>query len=158
MVGLVSNARLLVMIDEMLISNLPLRRLGAALAILSSISLTACSSSDDDEAPTRILSETGRLSAEFQMLTDPPQVGDNQARLTFYDAQTHEPYEGLIFSVEPWMPHHDHGSSATPTVKDEGKGQYLVEDIVFTMPGSWDLRVHITSPFTDTLTPKVVVH
>jgi hypothetical protein len=41
------------------------------------------------------------------------------------------------------MPSHGHGASVHPEVHPEGGGVYRVEQVVFFMPGRWELRTTI---------------
>lgn len=52
-----------------------------------------------------------------------------------------EPAPGLALHVTPWMPAMGHGASIEPTIVDRGNGDYLVDDLVLPMPGTWELRV-----------------
>lgn len=134
-------------------------------ALLFSFAL-GCSSEPGEPAPQNfpakafatVTSDSGKLQGELRSIPQPLEQGPNEILLTIHDAETHEPKDGLTLTVEPWMPHHEHGSSVVPKVKAEGNGNYLVEDVVFTMPGDWDLRIHITSPVHDAFTPTVVIH
>lgn len=126
-----------------------------------------CSSDPGEPASARdfpaqpfatVTSDSGELLGELRSIPQPLEQGPNEILLTIHDAETHEPRDGLSVTVEPWMPHHGHGSSAVPQVVPEGNGNYLVRDVVFTMAGDWELRIHITSPVTDAFKPTVVIH
>lgn len=39
-----------------------------------------------------------------------------------------------------------HGPSRAPVVRGLGEGRYRVEDVIFTMPGVWEVRYEVTSP------------
>src|SRR5581483_11590220 len=56
------------------------------------------------------------------------------------------PQPGLNFTVEPWMPDMNHGSPGMPSISDLGGGKYQVSNVVFTMPGVWQLRTTFSSP------------
>lgn len=137
----------------------------ALSALLFSFAL-GCSSEPGEPSPqsfpaqafATVTSDSGKLHGELRSIPQPMEQGSNEILLTVHDAETHEPKDGLTLTVEPWMPHHDHGSSAVPSVTAEGNGNYLVQNVVFTMPGDWELRIHITSPTTDAFTPTVVIH
>lgn len=53
--------------------------------------------------------------------------------------------EHTTVTVEPWMPAMGHGAPYEPTVAEVGPGKFTVEDVVFSMPGTWELRVKVTS-------------
>ena len=46
-------------------------------------------------------------------------------------------------TVVPFMPEHGHGSPMMPTVSELSAGQYEVNDIVFNMPGLWELEFQV---------------
>lgn len=152
---------------QLSIISLPSHRsLPSALLIsmLVGMSTIGCSSSNEG-APNEpaaqpfatMTSDSGRLHVEFRSAPQPLEQGENKLWLTIHDHETHAPSDGLAFTVEPWMPAHDHGSSTVPVVIAEGNGKYLVDNVVFTMPGEWELRIHITSPFDDALAPTVTI-
>ena len=62
-----------------------------------------------------------------------------QAKLTFSDLK-----------VFLWMPAHGHGSSPVEVFKKDGF--FSIEDILFTMPGAWEVHVQVL----DETTQKVV--
>ncbi len=47
--------------------------------------------------------------------------------------------------VDPQMPAMGHGSSVTPKVVAESGGRYRIEEVVFTMPGTWDVHVRVSA-------------
>lgn len=59
--------------------------------------------------------------------------------------------------IEPWMPMHGHGISDPVAVEELGDGLYEGR-FVFSMPGSWELRIQIEAePGTDGATAPVEV-
>jgi hypothetical protein len=50
-----------------------------------------------------------------------------------------------VVTVSPWMPAMGHGAPYDPTVTDKGSGTFSVDDAEFEMPGTWELRVKVTS-------------
>ncbi|MBI2394880.1 MAG: FixH family protein [Deltaproteobacteria bacterium] len=44
-----------------------------------------------------------------------------------------------------WMPSMGHGAPNDPTLVEKGDGNYRVEDVYFSMPGTWELTVNVTS-------------
>jgi hypothetical protein len=71
-----------------------------------------------------------------------PAMGSNSLRVHLMGAEGHA--MAMDLAVEPWMPEHGHGSSAVPTATDEGHGTWNLENILFTMPGAWELRITCT--------------
>jgi len=54
------------------------------------------------------------------------------------------PVPGATFAtIKPWMPDHGHGSTATPTVTDNGDGTYTVDDLYFFMAGLWQVPLTV---------------
>ena len=58
------------------------------------------------------------------------------------------PAEGLVLSAQPSMTM-GHGSSVVPTVAPRAGGIYELTNVVFTMPGNWQLRIDVSGPTTD---------
>lgn len=48
--------------------------------------------------------------------------------------------------IYPWMPSMGHGSPEDPTIVKEQDGSYRLENVVFSMPGAWELKVNVTCP------------
>ncbi len=69
-------------------------------------------------------------------------VGKNALELALSDHQG-EPLVGAKLGAEPWMPAHGHGSNTTPVVSELGGGNYRVDDLVFEMPGNWEVRLEV---------------
>lgn len=51
--------------------------------------------------------------------------------------------EGVTVSVDARMPAHNHGMNTTPQVTEQGGGTYLVDGMLFHMPGHWELYVEV---------------
>ncbi|MEP1206818.1 MAG: FixH family protein [Rhizobiaceae bacterium] len=45
--------------------------------------------------------------------------------------------------VDAWMPKHKHGMNYSPSVQQAAAGHYDVSNMVFHMPGLWQLRVSL---------------
>lgn len=43
--------------------------------------------------------------------------------------------------VDAWMPAHQHGMNYEPEIESLGEGQYAVSNMVYHMPGLWQLKV-----------------
>lgn len=65
--------------------------------------------------------------------------GENTFRLELRQADA--PLPGADVAVEVLMPAMGHGSSQTPVVHDVGGGRYRIDNVVFTMSGTWELRI-----------------
>ena len=108
------------------------------------------SSSNDEEA---LVSEDGHFAIDFTADPDPPTTGDNTLIIHLVDSEAGEAITGAELEVEPWMPGHGHGSPQVPSVTEEGDGEYLVENIYYSMPGYWELHIDVTdNGTTDTFT------
>ena len=53
------------------------------------------------------------------------------------------------------MPAHGHGSSTEAVVHEVGEGLYEVEDLSFSMPGIWEVRIDVA--FDDRDWERVIV-
>jgi hypothetical protein len=90
-----------------------------------------------------------RATIEVRTAPQPPVTGLNEAELSITDAETGEPLDDLDLAVVPWMPAMGHGTSVVPGVSAVGNGRYLVTNLSFFMPGTWELRTTITGKVSD---------
>ena len=72
-----------------------------------------------------------------------PVVGSNFLTLTIRDGSSGAAVEGATVKVVPWMTMHGHGSQKEAGVKEKGKGVYEVDNVYYSMEGSWDLLITI---------------
>jgi hypothetical protein len=72
----------------------------------------------------------------------PPSRGVASMQLRVSDRAA-APVDGLALDVVAWMPAHGHGSNVKPKITAEGEGTYRLDDVVFTMPGAWELIVDV---------------
>jgi hypothetical protein len=71
-------------------------------------------------------------------------VGNNSMKLFIGDRKSKEPLKNKPdIEIVPWMPAHEHGTSAQPVIKELGKGEYLVEQINLSMSGLWEIYIRI---------------
>lgn len=96
---------------------------------------------DNDSEDSEIYEGEHGLIVEPTFEPDPPQSGE--VELTLKLTVDGEALEGAEVDLEPWMTSHGHGSNTEPVVVEEGEGIYRVEDLVFSMPGLWDINVDI---------------
>lgn len=89
--------------------------------------------------------QTGYYTAELVFKSDPPVVGANQANLIIHNYKAHD-IPGLTITVTPVLPGSTVSSSSTPSVKDAGRGLYVIDDIRFPVPGDWKLALKIEGP------------
>jgi len=84
-----------------------------------------------------------------QLQIDAPlQVGLNSLKLSVQDGKG-AAIAGARLTITPWMPGMGHGVTVTPMVKEVGDGIYEVENIGFSMPGHWQLKIDISSAVQD---------
>jgi hypothetical protein len=50
---------------------------------------------------------------------------------------------GITLEVDGRMPHHRHGMNRQPTVTGKGNGEFHIENMLFHMPGRWELYFDI---------------
>jgi hypothetical protein len=76
-------------------------------------------------------------------------LGDNALDAYLTDGAD-QPVPGASLHVELWMPAHGHGSSSTPHATEaEEPGHYRISDVVFEMPGRWEVLIDVTAPEAD---------
>lgn len=92
--------------------------------------------------PCMLLFSEKNLCASWKWEEGPKQ-GENRLRLFFSNHENHQPADILRnVNIELWMPGMGHGSLPT-SVTAVSTGEFLVENIVFTMPGEWEIRIQI---------------
>jgi hypothetical protein len=89
------------------------------------------------------------VKVEMRTAPQPPVAGVNEALIALTDTQTGAPVDGADIAVVPWMPAMGHGTSIVPTVTPQGDGKYLVTNLSFFMPGTWELRTTFSGAVTD---------
>ncbi len=123
-------------------------RFFAALLLLLAAVGTACGDSADADSNNEhtndaLASETGVFEAHVTATPDPPATGENTLDVHLMDADGNA-LPGATLEVEPWMPGHGHGSPETPSVEEGSDGMYTVSNVVYSMPGHWEVRIDIT--------------
>jgi cytochrome c5 len=107
----------------------------AALGLMSALLAWALPASSAGSCA--LMSASGRLCFAIKPLA-PPRVGAYaswQVKVTEEGGQAAE----LSLGVRGGMPAHGHGLPSTPTVRRQGRGEFLVEGLLFNMPGDWVL-------------------
>jgi hypothetical protein len=92
------------------------------------------------------LAQSG-LCASITWDTAPSTQGDSQATLRFWDAASATaagPYRDVDgeVAVKLFMPSMGHGSQKV-NVAAQGGGVYALSNVIFSMPGDWEVRVQI---------------
>jgi hypothetical protein len=54
------------------------------------------------------------------------------------------PVDGAALTVDGRMPEHRHGMNVVPEVRAIGDGRFTVTDMLFHMPGRWELHFDVT--------------
>jgi hypothetical protein len=92
--------------------------------------------------------DTGYYTAELVMKPKQPTVGLNKAQLIIHDYEATD-IPGLKITVTPSLPGKGIQAKEEPAVKDAGRGLYLIENISFSEPGKWELKLMIKGPYKD---------
>jgi hypothetical protein len=137
-----------------------------ALTILSTAvifsSFVGCSSSGPPAtaagtfpaAPyTTLRTDQGKLAIEARTAPDQPPIrGLGSVELRIEDPTSGGRVDGLSIDATTWMPAMGHGASVNPTVTSKGTGVYVVDNVDFFMPGTWELRLALHGMYDDTAT------
>ncbi len=105
--------------------------------------------SDDETKTTQApsaMSESGTYEVAIDPNTWSDAVGETSFQMTFSDADGRVHVTAV--AVDPFMPMHGHGSTKTPTTMMEGHGIWFAKNVLYTMPGGWEL--HIKAQIHDT--------
>lgn len=107
-------------------------------------------------APLRTINtDAGKLRVDIRTgPQQPPSRGTQTIELAIVDAMTNAPATGLTIVVVPWMPAMGHGTSLTPSVNEVSPGTYVITNVGFFMPGTWELRTVISGPVADHAAPS----
>jgi hypothetical protein len=103
-----------------------------------------------------IMTDSGAMRVEVRTSPQPPTRGGIDAELTFTDAASGAPRDGLVLQVRPWMPAMNHGAIMA-TVTPEGGGKYLLTEVNLFMAGLWELRTTIAGTVSDHVAPQFQV-
>ncbi|MGD8351545.1 MAG: hypothetical protein PVG55_00975 [Nitrospirota bacterium] len=95
--------------------------------------------------------DKGYYTTELVIKPSPPVVGDNKAQLIIHDYKATD-IPGLDITIVPYLPEKDLESTGGIKVFDAGRGLYLIDNINFSEPGNWQLKLTISGPeMTDTV-------
>jgi hypothetical protein len=135
----------------------------ARLALIAAAAaLTACGGSTPEEtvncqADSRVMTYAPNLSVSapsgmkyilVQSSPAPPARGLDTWNLKVTDAAG-TPQPGISLQIRTLMPEHGHGSSTTPTITNQGGGNYQVSQLNLFMPGVWKITFSNSPGFTD---------
>ncbi len=119
-----------------------------AIPFLLALTVGACGVEDPADDSTGLKSQAGHFEATANFEPSPPAVGKNRLELELRN-EDGSFLEAAKLEAEPWMPAHGHGVPVRPSVKEMGAGVYSVEDLRFTMPGTWEVKVQIQAGQVD---------
>ena len=124
------------------------RRLGvrvpwAGLILSLMLSLAGCE--DDRATPTRY---TGSTASYFVTASaEPAPIPLNEffaLTVQIHDGSDHEVMlEDVNVRVDAEMPGHRHGMNVRPELSRNANGSFVVEGMLFHMPGRWDILVYV---------------
>ncbi|MEO6576497.1 MAG: FixH family protein, partial [Polyangiaceae bacterium] len=107
------------------------------------------------EALSSVSTDSGKLRIDIRTgPQQPPTRGNQSVELVVVNATTGAPEPGLMLSVVPWMPVMGHGTSLTPSVTETSPGTYVITNVGFFMPGTWELRTSIAGSTSDHTAPS----
>lgn len=113
------------------------------LCLLLLLGAACGDSADDPQDHGVVTSKAGHFQAHLTPAPNPPVSGENTLQIHLMDADG-APVSGATLQVTPFMPGHGHGTHATPKVDAGANSIYDVSNIVYTMPGRWELTIDIT--------------
>jgi hypothetical protein len=73
-----------------------------------------------------------------------PERGENTWVIAIEDMLTDESAVDCTLLVTPFMPEHNHGAPMAPIVTELSDGEYEINQIVFSMPGLWEMRFEVS--------------
>lgn len=110
--------------------------LSIALCVLSSLFLYGF-------ALQQNATEQGLYFVSLEFRGAQAKVGNNSVKVFITEKRSKTPREKLDLEIVPWMPAHEHGTTALPVVRELGKGQYSVEGLNLSMSGLWEIYVRV---------------
>ncbi len=128
-----------------------------ALYILFSLFVLGCGDEKTDSLPQDDLCSEPEIgcfdstwSAEsssyrLQLLSASPLLPERGSNewLVELTSKTNESLDSCEVNATPYMPEHGHGAPAQPQVMKTPQSDYLIQEILFTMPGLWELTFDI---------------
>src|SRR5687768_4659452 len=110
------------------------------------LALVGCGSSDDDGATAEVERPGAFGHISFRSEPEGELVeGVNAFRVELARLDTREPLPGCHLEAEAVMPSMGHASQEDAVIVEVGTGVYRVDGIVFTMPGTWEVRYRAMS-------------
>ena len=93
----------------------------------------------------QVMSSAGTFTIKLLDSTPgPPVKGPNTWTLEIDDASSGVALDGVVLSVTPWMPDHNHGT--TPVgVTPAGSGTYTLAPVYLYMSGLWQIKMTVAA-------------
>jgi hypothetical protein len=112
-----------------------------ALAGCALVALAGCGADGPDGGgdPRTVLGARGAVEFTAAPLA-PPAEGPNDFRLSLRQRPSGEPLAGATIDVRAVMPSMGHEAQGDPIIEEGEPGVYDVHDLVFSMPGTWEVR------------------
>jgi hypothetical protein len=110
-----------------------------ALAALSLAACGAAGDAEDEGARTLLPGRFGELEFEAEPRT-PPSEGPNAFRVAVRVIASGEPFASAALTATGVMPSMGHQAPGEAIARELSAGVYDITDLVFTMPGRWELR------------------
>jgi hypothetical protein len=85
----------------------------------------------------------GRVVFDVEPLEGPSE-GKNAFRVALEEIATGAPLVGAAITVRPRMPSMGHTALEEPTVIEDGGGIYQVSNVIFSMPGTWEVYFRVS--------------
>lgn len=120
-------------------------RLGLLVALFAcALGSAGCGNDEEAREPSELVVTSKAALYEGKFIAS-PELGHNELRVQLTNADG-SALEGALVASDVWCPEHGHGSGDTPMCSEHGHGSYLVNNVVFTMPGTWDVHLYVSSP------------
>jgi hypothetical protein len=94
--------------------------------------------------------DRGYYTTELVMKPKQPLLGKNKAHLIIHDYEARD-IPGLKITASISHSEKEIQSKVKPTVKDAGRGLYIIENIDFPEPGMWKMKLEIKGDLYDSV-------
>ena len=113
----------------------------AAIASVVLVALQGCGATDGggEGQSSSVVGARGAMEFVVTPLATPAE-GPNAFRVALFDHGSRAPVEGAALRIHAVMPAMGHEPTVVPQVEEVSPGIYEITDVVFTMPGLWEVR------------------
>jgi hypothetical protein len=119
----------------------------SSVAVVASVLLTALSGcgAADAGGEGQELTVVGTMGAIEFVATPlaPLAEGPNAFRVGLFEHDSRARLEGAALRIHVMMPSMGHEATVEPGVDEVSPGVYEITDVVFTMPGTWEVRYRV---------------